>query len=52
MTIELRETEKKDWDLILELRNEFYPNFYKQDKPISKSEHYKYMKKQDTLRKF
>ena len=48
MAIELREAEKKDWDLILELRNEFYHNFYKQDKPISKTEHYQYMKKQES----
>jgi len=46
LNIELREVEKKDWDLILELRNEFYPNFYRQDKPISKTEHYQYMEKQ------
>ena len=47
LTIELRKAENKDWDLILELRNEFYPNFYKQDKPISKGEHYQYMEKQE-----
>ena len=52
MTIQLTKVEKKDWDIILELRNEFYPNFYKQEKPIPKMEHYQYMEKQELNPKF
>ena len=52
MNIKLRNAEKKDWDLILELRNEFYSFFYKQERPISKSEHYEYMEKQQSNPKF
>ena len=44
MNIELREVTEKDWDFILNLRNNFYANsFYEQKKPINKDEHYKYM---------
>ena len=40
---------EKDWDFILNLRNEFYANsFYEQKKPIQKAEHYEYIKKQTT----
>ena len=46
MDTELRAVEKEDWDFILNLRNEFYPNFYKQTKPITKEEHYRYLEKQ------
>ena len=49
MKIELREVEKKDWDLVLKLRNEFYEySFYEQNEPILKDDHYKYMNKQET----
>lgn len=44
MEIKLRKCTKDDWDFILELRNDFYANsFYKQDKLLSKEEHYNYM---------
>ena len=47
--IELRKVVEKDWDFILNLRNEFYINsFYEQKKPIQKAEHYEYMSKQAT----
>lgn len=49
MKIELREVEKKDWDLVLKLRNEFYEySFYEQNEPILKDDHYKYMNEQET----
>ena len=49
MKIELREVTKKDWDFILNLRNQFYKNFfYEQKEPILKDDHYKYMNKQET----
>jgi len=48
MQINLREVTQKDWDFILNLRNQFYVNsFYEQKKPIQKEEHYEYMKKQN-----
>ena len=51
--IELRKVVEKDWDFILNLRNEFYTNsFYEQKKPIQKAEHYGYMSKQATNTNF
>ena len=46
MGIKLRQAEKRDWDLILDLRNASYKFFYKQNEPISHNEHYKYMENQ------
>ena len=46
MNIILKEAERKDWDFILELRNDFYSNFSEQKKPLAKEEHYEYMEKQ------
>ena len=47
--IELRKVTEKDWNFILNLRNEFYTNsFYEQKKLIQKTEHYEYMNKQTT----
>jgi len=46
LSITLRPAEKKDWDLILDLRNSSYKFFYKQNKPIPHDEHYKYMENQ------
>ena len=47
--IELRKVMEKDWNFILNLRNEFYTNsFYEQKKLIQKTEHYEYMIKQTT----
>ena len=44
--IELRKVTEKDWNFILNLRNEFYTNsFYEQKKLIQKTEHYEYMNK-------
>ena len=49
MKIELREVEKKHWNFVLKLRNEFYEySFYEQNEPILKDDHYKYMNKQET----
>lgn len=49
MKIELRKVAKKDWDSILNLRNQFYENFfYEQKEPILKDDHYKYMNKQES----
>jgi len=41
-----------DWDYIMRLRNKSYENFYLQDKPLTKKEHYAYLKKQKTNLKF
>ena len=49
MQINLRKVTQKDWDFILNLRNQFYvDSFYEQKKPIQKEEHYEYMKKQNS----
>ena len=47
ISVTLRKTLKKDWDLILKLRNsdEFRTYFYNQH-IISKKEHYDYLTKQ------
>lgn len=42
----------KDWDYIMTLRNQSYNNFYLQDKPLIKKEHYAYLKKQKLNPKF
>lgn len=36
----------------MKLRNESYENFYLQEKPLTKKEHYAYLKKQKTNSKF
>jgi len=47
MKIELRKCTIEDWDYVLALRNEFYKNsFYKQDRILTKDEHYDYMENQ------
>ena len=47
--IELRKVVEKDWDFILNLRNEFYTySFYEQKKLIQKTELYEYLNKQTT----
>ena len=47
MKVSLRKTLKKDWNYILNLRNndKFRENFYQQHK-ISKTEHFEYLNKQ------
>ena len=51
--IELRKVTEKDWNFILNLRNEFYTNsFYEQKKLIQKTEHYEYMNKQKSNSNF
>lgn len=50
--VTLREITKKDWDFILDLRNEFHQNFYKQKKSLTKEEHYSYLEKQETNQNF
>lgn len=47
MNIELIPVKPDDWDTILDLRNTFYKMFYKQSKPISKNEHYEYLRSHD-----
>ncbi len=49
MDINLRSCTKDDWDIILNLRNQFYSgSFFTQDRPLTKAEHYQYMEKQLT----
>lgn len=52
MKISLRKVKKTDWDYIMKLRNESYENFYLQEKPLTKKEHYEYLKQQQTNSKF
>lgn len=52
METELKKVEDSDWDTILQLRNDFYENFYIQKKPLTKKEHYKYLKEQKKNPKF
>ena len=52
MDLILREVKKDDWDYILELRNDFYSNFYQQKKPLTKPEHYDFMEKQKSNSNF
>jgi len=52
LDIILRDIRQADWDFILELRNDFYSNFYQQTKPLLKKEHYEYMEKQKTNPQF
>ena len=52
MNIILRDVDRADWDFILELRNDFYSNFYQQNKPLSKMEHYEYLEKQKSNSQF
>jgi len=52
LKISLRKVKKTDWDYIMKLRNESYENFYLQEKPLTKKEHYAYLKKQKTNSKF
>jgi len=47
MRIHFRSCTKDDWDLIMSLRNQFYlDSFFVQEKPLTKDEHYQYMKNQ------
>ena len=47
MDIHLRPCTKDDWDIVLDLRNQFYlGSFVIQDRPLTKEEHYGYMEKQ------
>jgi len=49
MDVHLRPCTKDDWDIILNLRNQFYQgSFILQDRPLTKEEHYEYMEKQQT----
>jgi len=41
-----------NWDFILSLRNDFYNNFDQQTKPLTKIEHYDYLKHQKHNPKF
>ena len=43
---------KKHWDFILKIRNENFEMFYKQKTPITKEEHYRYLQKQQSNKKF
>ena len=52
MVLALRKIRIKDWDYIMLLRNQAYDNFYHQNKPLIKKEHYIYLKKQKLNPKF
>jgi len=39
---------KSHWDFILDLRNEDFSNFYHQEKPLTKEDHYSYLSTQET----
>ena len=52
MVLALRKIRIKDWDYIMLLRNQAYDNFYQQNKPLIKKEHYTYLKKQKLNPKF
>lgn len=38
---------KSHWDFILDLRNEDFSNFYHQEKPLTKEDHYSYLSTQE-----
>lgn len=47
MDIHLRSCTRNDWDIVLDLRNQFYlGSFVIQDRSLTKEEHYEYMEKQ------
>lgn len=47
MHIHLRSCTRNDWDIVLDLRNQFYfGSFVIQDRPLTKEEHYEYMERQ------
>ena len=49
VNIHLRLCTRNDWDIILNLRNQFYQgSFINQDRMLTKEEHYEYMEKQQT----
>ncbi|MCV0430375.1 GNAT family N-acetyltransferase [Nitrosopumilus sp.] len=52
MNIELVPVKRENWDIILELRNEFFQMFYKQTKPIQKDEHYAYLTENEKNQNF
>jgi len=53
MDLYLRPCVRGDWDLILDLRNKYYhESFYRQDRPLTKKEHYQYMEEQENNRNF
>jgi len=39
---------KSHWNFILDLRNEDFSNFYHQEKPLTKEDHYNYLSTQET----
>lgn len=47
MNVNLVTAIDSDWDFILSLRNDFYSFFDHQIKPLTKNEHYEYLKKQE-----
>jgi len=49
MNITLRKVQTKDWDYILNLRNDLqFRSFFYNQETISKEEHYNYLKKQNS----
>ena len=47
MNLKLNPVMKNHWDFIMELRNDFYEKyFFEQNQPLTKIQHYEYMKKQ------
>ena len=47
MAINLLDVNKNTWDFILNLRNDDFSNFYQQEKPLNKEEHYNYLSSQE-----
>ena len=39
--MDFRDVKEEDWQFILELRNNFFQNFQKQDSPIKQKNHIK-----------
>lgn len=52
MDVNLIPASEINWDFILSLRNDFYNNFYQQTRPLTKLEHYEYLKQQKHNPKF
>jgi RimJ/RimL family protein N-acetyltransferase len=47
LEISLINAYKSHWDFILDLRNEDFSNFYHQEKPLTKEDHYNYLSTQE-----
>lgn len=52
MNITITPAIETNWDFILSLRNDFYKDFFSQTEPLTKNEHYQYLKNQKNNPKF